>query len=97
MCLARALEAFRAIDSLHQRLAGVLKISEVRTIAADELWMSMCYRRASVAIHFTWQKDWGAVKALLPRIEEALACGESVSITCWCWARDRSTVWSKSM
>jgi xylitol oxidase len=70
---AHALEAFRAIDSLRERLARVLQISEVRTIAADELWLSMCYRRASVAIHFTWRKDWDAVQALLPTIEAALA------------------------
>jgi alditol oxidase len=70
---AHALEAFRAIDRLRAQLARVLQISEVRTIAADELWLSPCYRQASVTIHFTWQKDWDAVKALLPAIEAALA------------------------
>lgn len=46
-----------------------LLISEIRTIAADELWMSTCYRRSSVTIHFTWKPDWPAVRRLLPVIE----------------------------
>ena len=48
-------------------------ISEIRTIAADDLWMSPCYKQASVAIHFTWKQDWAAVGALLPIIEQVLA------------------------
>jgi len=42
-----------------------LLISEIRTIAADDLWMSSAYKRDSVAIHFTWKQDWPAVKKLL--------------------------------
>ena len=45
----------------------------MRTIAADELWMSTAFGRASVAIHFTWQPDWDGVRRVLPTIEEALA------------------------
>jgi xylitol oxidase len=48
-------------------------ISEIRTIAADTLWMSPCYRQARVAIHFTWKPDWPAVKQVLPTIEQTLA------------------------
>jgi xylitol oxidase len=47
-------------------------VSEVRTIAADELWLSPSYRRASAAIHFTWRPDWPQVRELLPVIESAL-------------------------
>jgi xylitol oxidase len=68
-----AISAFRAIHSLRRHLAPLLQISEVRTIAADNLWMSPCYRQASVAIHFTWKKDWQAVRQLLPLIEQQLA------------------------
>ncbi|MGK0424792.1 MAG: xylitol oxidase [Ilumatobacter sp.] len=32
-------------------------VSEVRAVAADELWMSPQYRRPSVAFHFTWHPD----------------------------------------
>lgn len=68
-----ALPALRAIANLRGRIAPLLQISEVRTIAADELWMSPCYRQACVSIHFTWKKDWDAVRQLLPVIEEDLA------------------------
>ena len=47
-------------------------ISEIRTIAADDLWMSTAYHRPSVAIHFTWKQDWPAVRRLLPVIEREL-------------------------
>jgi alditol oxidase len=65
--------AIAAIDRIRDQVAPLLQISEVRTIAADELWMSPCYKQASVAIHFTWIQDWSAVSQLLPLIEEALA------------------------
>jgi xylitol oxidase len=48
-------------------------VTELRTIAADDLWMSPCYQRPSMAIHFTWKPEWAAVKEILPRIEEKLA------------------------
>ena len=48
-------------------------ISEIRTIAADDLWMSTCYRQPSVSIHFTWKQDWPAVRRLLPVIERELS------------------------
>jgi len=65
--------ALEAIARLSDHIAPALQISEVRTVAADELWMSPCYRQACVAIHFTWQPDWPAVRQILPRIEAALA------------------------
>jgi xylitol oxidase len=48
-------------------------ISEIRTIAADNLWLSPCYQQACVAIHFTWQPNWPAVRQVLPLIEAQLA------------------------
>jgi xylitol oxidase len=48
-------------------------ITELRTIAADDLWMSPCYKRPSLAIHFTWKADWPAVQKVLPMIERELA------------------------
>jgi xylitol oxidase len=68
-----AVEAVLAIDAVRDQFAPLLQISEVRTIAADELWMSTAYGRASVAFHFTWQPDWEAVRRVLPIIEAALA------------------------
>ena len=53
-------------------MADLLQISEVRTVAADALWMSPCFERDSAAIHFTWKKVWPGVQKLLPRIEAQL-------------------------
>jgi len=68
-----AVEALLAIDAVRDRISGPLQISEVRTIAGDDLWMSTAYGRASVAFHFTWQPDWEAVRGVLPALEAALA------------------------
>lgn len=68
-----AYDAFRAIHSLRDRVRPILQISEVRTVAADDLWMSPSYEQASVGIHFTWHKDWEAVRQVLPLIEKELA------------------------
>jgi xylitol oxidase len=67
-----ALQAFERVHALGSAIAPHLLISEVRTIAADDLWMSMCYGQPCVALHFTWKQDWEAVRALLPRLEEQL-------------------------
>lgn len=69
----RAFDALHAINQLRESIAPLLLISEVRTIAADNLWMSPCYKRNSVAIHFTWKQDWEGVRNVLPAIEAALA------------------------
>ncbi len=68
-----AVEAILAIERLRDRVGPHLLISELRTIDADRLWMSTCYERPSLAIHFTWKPEWDAVRALLPVIEKELA------------------------
>ena len=68
-----AVEAILAVERLHEQVSPHLLISEIRTIAADDLWMSPCYRQACVTIHFTWEQDWPAVRKLLPIVEKELA------------------------
>lgn len=68
-----AVEAILAIQRLGKLVEPHLFISEIRTIAADNLWMSPCYKQQSVTIHFTWKQDWPAVSKLLPLIEKELA------------------------
>ena len=68
-----AVEAILAIERLRDQITPHLMISEIRTIAADDLWMSPCYKQNSVTIHFTWKQDWPAVRKLLPVIEKELA------------------------
>jgi xylitol oxidase len=68
-----AVEAILAVERLHDQVSPSLLISEIRTIAADHLWMSPCYQQDCVTIHFTWKPDWPAVSKLLPIIEKELA------------------------
>jgi xylitol oxidase len=68
-----AYHALCAIDQLREYISPLLHVSEIRTIAEDNLWMSPSYKQDSVAIHFTWKADWGAVQQVLPIIEEQLA------------------------
>src|SRR5262249_15297309 len=68
-----AVEAILAIERLRDRVSPHLQISELRTVAADQLWMSSCFARPSLAIHFTWKPDWDSVRKLLPIIEKELA------------------------
>jgi xylitol oxidase len=69
----RAYEAILAVERLKDHVTPHLQISELRTIDADNLWMSTCYKRPSMTIHFTWKPEWPAVRTLLPMIEEQLA------------------------
>ncbi len=68
-----AVEALMAIQKMGKEIGPHLLISEIRTIDADDLWMSPCRHQASVALHFTWKQDWPAVSKLLPRIEQELS------------------------
>jgi alditol oxidase len=69
----RAGEALAALGSLGDRIADVLLITEIRAVAADDLWLSMAYGRDSVALHFTWKPDAAAVAPVLDAVEDALA------------------------
>jgi alditol oxidase len=68
-----AVEAILAVERLRDQVSPHLMISEIRTIAADHLWLSPCYEQPCVTIHFTWKQDWPAVRKLLPVIEKELA------------------------
>ncbi len=68
-----ALEAILAVERLRDQVTPHLMISEIRAIAADDLWMSPCYKQACITLHFTWKQDWPAVSKLLPVIEKELA------------------------
>jgi xylitol oxidase len=68
-----AVEAILAVEKLRDQVSPHLLISEIRAIAADHLWLSPCYKRDSVTIHFTWKPEWDAVRRVLPAIERELA------------------------
>jgi xylitol oxidase len=67
-----AVEAILAVERLREQVSPHLLISEIRAIAADELWLSPCYEQPCVTIHFTWKQDWPAVRKLLAVIEKEL-------------------------
>src|SRR5437879_6581610 len=56
-----AVDAILAVERLRDQVTPYLMISEIRTIAADNFWMSPCRNQPSVAIHFTLKHDWPAV------------------------------------
>src|SRR6201986_5638441 len=68
-----AYEAVRAVERLRDQITPHLFVTELRTIEADSLWMSMAYQRPSLAIHFTWKPEWPAGQKILALIEANLA------------------------
>ncbi|MFF0011993.1 D-arabinono-1,4-lactone oxidase [Streptomyces sp. NPDC005374] len=67
-----AVAALQAVDAIRDTVAGVLQICEVRTMAADEQWLSPAHGRDTVALHFTWIEDTAAVTPVVRRLEQAL-------------------------
>ncbi len=68
-----AVQALEVLRTLGTQISPHLLISEIRTAAADSLWLSPAYERDVLCIGFTWAKHPAEVAALLPVIEEALA------------------------
>lgn len=71
-----AVNALRTLRSLGDRISPHLHATEIRTAAADDLWLSPAYERDSLCIGFTWRRHPTEVMALLPDIEAALATYE---------------------
>jgi xylitol oxidase len=66
-----ASEAISAVRSLHAKITPLLHVTEIRTMRADDLWLSPAYGVDTVGIHFTWHRD-DRIYGVLPAIEEAL-------------------------
>ncbi|GAA5066254.1 xylitol oxidase [Thermocatellispora tengchongensis] len=67
-----AVEALRALDAVRGRIAPALQISEIRTVAADDLWLSPAYGEDVVGFHFTWVRDERAVLPVVDLLEGVL-------------------------
>lgn len=65
--------ALRAVFALRDDITPVIKVTEIRTMTADDLWSSTAYGRDTLAVHCTWVNDQARVMAFLPRLEAALA------------------------
>ena len=68
-----AVAALTAMRGLTEAITPLLLVSEIRTMAADNLWLSANYDRAGIALHFTWKPEQEAVEKVLLLIEAALA------------------------
>ncbi len=69
----RVVEALHTIWAVRDRVAPVVQVTEIRTVAADELWLSPTYGRDTACVHFTWIKDMDAVLPVIALLEELLA------------------------
>ncbi|MER7445098.1 FAD-binding protein [Micromonospora avicenniae] len=70
---AAAAQALAALDPIAHLIAPVLQICELRTVAADRLWLSPNHDRDSLAVHFTWVDDPAVVLPVVAAVEERLA------------------------
>ena len=66
-------DALAAVSDLGERIQPLLHASEIRTVAADELWLSPAHGRDSACVHFTWKQLPAQVEQILPEIEQRLA------------------------
>jgi alditol oxidase len=66
-------DALRAVDRVRDRIAPALQISEIRAVAADDLWLSPAQGRDTAALHFTWVPDTAVVLPAVAALEAALA------------------------
>ena len=70
--IAHAIEAIEGLRLRAAQFAPLLLVSEIRTVAADDLWLSGAFAADVVALHFTWQPQLEAVYAVLPELERLL-------------------------
>lgn len=69
-----AVEAFLALEAKREQIFPHLFISEIRSIAADQLWLSPAFQKDVIAFHFTWKPHENEViGTLIPMIENELA------------------------
>ena len=68
-----AVAAIEVVRAMARLLDPVLQIGEIRTVAADDLWLSPSYRTDRVALHFTWIADQARVEPVLDELEARLA------------------------
>src|SRR5919202_2798076 len=68
-----AVPAIEAVRAMAEKIRPVLQVCEIRTMTADQLWMSPAYGRETVGMHFTWQPDQQRVESILVELEAALA------------------------
>jgi len=67
-----AAAALEAVRRRSRSITPLLMVSEIRSTAPDQLWLSGSYGRETMAIHFTWRNSPDQVDAVLREVEAAL-------------------------
>lgn len=70
---AHASSAIEALRGLGHLITPLLHISEIRTVAADDLWLSTAHGANQVALHMTWRPRRAEVESVLPVVQDAVA------------------------
>ncbi|GAA3281629.1 D-arabinono-1,4-lactone oxidase [Nesterenkonia halobia] len=65
-------DALRSLREVSPAFAPLVQVSELRTVAGDEQWLSPAHGRDSLAIHMTWRNEPEQVREVLPIVEAAL-------------------------
>ncbi len=64
-------EYIEELSLIGDEIADKVYATEIRTIKADNLWLSGAYERPTVGFHFTWKKS-ADIETFLPKIEQIL-------------------------
>ena len=64
--------AIEAMQALGKQISPHLFVSEIRSVKADELWMSPAYKKDCIAIHTTWHQVDKVIAELIPLVQKAL-------------------------
>ncbi|SMQ65977.1 xylitol oxidase [Devosia lucknowensis] len=70
---ADAPAAIAALHAVQDQFSPALFVSEIRSVAADDLWLSSACRQDTIGFHFTWKPDWDTTIAAVGVAERALA------------------------
>lgn len=70
---AHAVDAIEALRAFRPEMGDLFMIGEIRTVAQDDLWLSMAHGRETVAFHFSWFMDPAGLAALQPRLDALFA------------------------
>ena len=68
-----AVAAIEAVRAFGPRITPHLFVGELRTVAADQLWLSPSHSEDCLALHFTWAPHLPEVEAVVRDIQAALA------------------------
>ena len=67
-----AVDAVESLRRLGDRIAPVLQVGELRTVARDDLWLSPSHGTDVLGIHFTWVNDGATVRPVMAAVEDAI-------------------------